>query len=229
MCSGGTRSGAQRVPDEKGGKALGEAARMLDLWEVRRAREHTSLGVRQPRKQPAMDLTKAIPEPLAFPAKDTEHRVGDLLRLSRGEVPGQLRREFGLEPGSPSPPLGESAAAPAMKVLPTPGSRSLGTRSRSQPSLVPHSVARPRASASRYGPPLGTNHHSRLDESPRRDDGPGCRVPAGGRYCRRTSARRIVPAARLRAPATPGSQPPVVRCWWGQPSGCSPHSRDGGR
>ena len=84
---------------EEGGKTVSQGRRPLDLRKVRGARENQPLSTRQMREHPPMNLAKAIPERFALPAEDAEHGLGDLPSLRRVEVPGQLRGEFGLEPG----------------------------------------------------------------------------------------------------------------------------------
>src|SRR5829696_6107541 len=88
-----------RMVPEEGGKHLGQGRRVLELRKVRGAGEDNSLSMRQPRKQPPVRLAETIPESLALSPEDTDHRLGDLPRFRRVEVPGQLRRQFRLEPG----------------------------------------------------------------------------------------------------------------------------------
>ena len=92
-------SGRKRVAGEEGGKPLGQAARVFELGEVRGAGENHPLGVREPFEHPLMDFAETVPEHLTLPTEDAEHRLGDLPRLRRVEVPGQQRRDVDLEPG----------------------------------------------------------------------------------------------------------------------------------
>ena len=55
-CSYGTRSGANRVAAEEGGKTVSQGRRPLDLRKVRGARENQPLSTRQMREHPPMKL-----------------------------------------------------------------------------------------------------------------------------------------------------------------------------